>query len=449
MTTEEQQTGSASDARRTAPSLWGHRDFNKLWAGQSISVLGSELTTLALPLTAILALDANSRQIGLLEAARTVAVLVLMLFAGVVVDRVRRRPLMVWTDFGRAVFIGLVPLLAFVGHLSMAVLYLTSVVVGALQVLFDLSRYAYMPTLVTGEQLVAANSRMQATESLGGIVGSSLGGFLTTIFRPAYVLLGDAVSFVVSAVSLLLIKQPEPPLQAEPDPTRGLVRRTFAEIGQGIKVTYTNRYVAPLAFNSAGANFGAMVILTLFILYANRQLHLSPTWIGIIYAAGSAGGVVGAVATTWCIRRFGFGRAMVGAMIVYRSLVLTPFVHGPWWLLVTLFSIIWFLTVFGVVMSNVAQGTLQQYVVPRNMLGRVFAAARALGLGVVPVAALVAGFLGQQIGLHNTILVGALIMPLPLLWVIFSPVSRLKAVTDAPAGNLDSDTAGTEETTTA
>jgi MFS family permease len=430
----ERKTGEA--AVREPSNLWRHGDFNKLWAGQSVSALGSELTTLVLPLTAILTLHAGALQVGYLEGARTVAVLLLMLLAGAIVDRFRRRPMMICTDLVRAAAIGSIPLLAFIGHLTMVWLYIASLVVGAMQVLFDISRIAYLPTLVTGEHLIGSNSRLSATESLGGIFGSSLGGFLATVFRPAYVLLGDAVSFVFSAASILAIRKPEPALEpAQPGATWS-PKNLGSDIGAGIKITYTNRYLAPLAFNGAGANFGSMVILTLFILYANRQLHISPTWIGVIYAFGSAGGVAGAVLTTWASNRFGFGIAMLGSMIVYRSLVFTPLVSGPRALEVTFFCLIWFLTVFGVVMSNISAGALRQYLVPASLQGRVTAASRALQAGTIPLGALAAGFLGQEFGLRTAILIGALIMPLPLLWVVFSPSPWLKRLDDAPAGNL-------------
>ncbi len=415
-------------------------DFNKLWIGQGISVLGSELTVLALPLTAILTLHADAAQIGYLESARTVAVLIIMLFAGVLVDRVRRRPVMILTDLGRAVCVAAVPVFALANHLSMPVLYVVAVLIGALQVIFDLSRFAYLPTLVTRQRLVSANSRMQATESLGGIFGSTLGGVLVTVFRPALVLFADAASFLVSAVSILLIRTPEPALTPGPAREQPLVRGVFSDIVRGIKVTYTNRYVGPMALNATGANFGSMMVLTLFILWANRELHISPGWIGVIYGFGAAGGVAGAVLTTWSAERLGFGRALLGSMLVYRSLVLTPFVVivGPKSLRIIIFCVIWFLTVFGVVMSNILAGALQQHVIPSSLQGRVGAASRFLGNGVVPLAALVAGLCGQYFGLRPAIIIGALVMPFPLLWVFFSPARHIgDLATDAPAGDPD------------
>lgn len=419
----------------TVPSLWRHSDFNKLWAGQSISVLGSQLTTLALPLTAIIMLNAKAEQIGLLNGTETIAVLAVSLFAGVYVDRVRRRKAMIGADIGRAILIGLIPLFAWLHSLSMVLLYVVNFGVGTLAVFFNLAQYAYVPTLLTGEQLVAGNSRTQTTESAGTIIGSALGGFLISIIRPAFVMLGDALSFLLSVATLLSIRAPEPKLERPPIPRGSQAREMLQEIRAGIKVTYTNQITRPLALNSAGANFGAMVILTLFILYANKGLKISPTWIGVIYACGGAGGVAGGLLTGWATTRFGLGRAILGAMLVYRCLVFTPLVAGGVGVEVPLFCVIWFLTVFGVVMSNIGQGSLQQKVIPRDMMGRVMAASRTLGQGVLPLAALTAGFLGARIGLRATIAVGAIIMPLPLLWVVFSPVIRFARLADAPSGD--------------
>jgi MFS family permease len=418
-----------------APSLWRHSDFNKLWLGQSVSVLGSRLTVLALPLTAILTLKASAEQIGFLNGAGSIASLVVTLFAGVLVDRVRRRPVMIAADLGRTAFIGLIPLLAWTHHLTIAILYVVAVAVGSLEVLFDLAQYAYMPILLSGDQLVSGNSRTQATQSMGTILGSSVGGFLITIFRPAFVMLGDSLSFLVSVLTLAWIRTPEPAPKRVPLAQGKRTGQVARDIAEGAKVTYANKFTRPLSLNSAGANFGAMVILTLFILYANKQLHISPTWIGIIYACGGAGGVAGAVSTGWATRRFGFGRAVLGAMLVYRALIFTPLVTGPRQVEVVLFCIIWFLTVFGVVMSNIGQGSLQQRVIPSELRGRVAAAATTLGQGVLPFAAVIAGILGTRIGLRGAIAVGAIVMPLPLLWVIFSPVPRLAKLTDAPSGD--------------
>jgi MFS family permease len=440
-------TPAATGAKKEEPSgvtdaavsraLWRNADFNKFWGGQSISVLGSEVTLLALPLTAIIMLHAGAAQLGYISAASTVSTLVLTLFAGALADRFRRKPLMIWADIGRAVALGSIPALAFAGLLSLPVLYAVALISGALGVLFGAAEYAYIPSLLGETQLLSGNGRMSASQSAGGIIGASAAGALVSLFRPAFVILGDAVSFVVSAVSLAMIRKLEPKPKRAPVGERENARTVLAEIGQGLKVTFTNRFCVPLALNSIGANFGAMIILTLFILYARHDLHISPLWIGVIYACGGVGGVAGGALTNMAVQRIGFGRATMASMLAYRALCLTPLVRGPKWLEIGALSIIWLFTVLGVVMSNVCQGTLTQYVIPNELLGRQGSASNFVGLGILPLAALAAGYLGAHLGLHSAIVVGALALPLPLLWVIFSPIPRLRRLTDAPKGDSD------------
>ncbi|MEV4379697.1 MFS transporter [Streptosporangium sp. NPDC049644] len=413
------------------PSLWRNPDFNRLWAGQSISVLGSELTTLALPLTAILMLQASSLEVGLLNTMRTIAALLLTLIAGVLIDRYRRRPLMVGADIGRAAVVALIPITAFAGFMDMWVLYVVAVVVGGLSVVFEIAYAAYMPTLLSEEQLVAGNSRMAATESVGAIAGSSAGGVLIDLFRPAYVMLGDAISFLVSAFALSRIRHVEPPVERQDSGGRGAVAAMLHDIKHGLRVTYRNAYARPLILNSAGANFGSMMILTLFILYAARELQLSGTWIGFIYAVGSIGGVIGAVFASKLFEKLGYGRGIMTALIAFRVLCFTPFVAGPQWLQITLFSVIWFVTVFGVVAGNIGQLTLFQYVIPNHLRGRVIGASRAVYLGILPLAAMLAGVLGELIGVKPAIYAGAAFL-LPWIILLFlSPVPNLRRLEDA------------------
>jgi len=420
-------------------ALWRNADFNMFWAGGSISVLGSEVTLLALPLTAIITLHAGATQLGYMAGASTVSTLVLSLFAGAFADRFRRKPIMICTDIGRALALGSIPALAYAGLLSLPLLYIVALIAGALGTIFGVARYAYVPTLLDETQLMAGNSRLSASASAGSVIGASAAGALVSVFRPAYVILGDALSFVVSAVCLAMIRKPEPkPKRASADERQNAVS-VMSEIGQGVKITFTNRFCRPLALNSIGANLGAMIILTLFILYARKDLHISTLWIGVIYACGGVGGVIGGALTNMIVRRIGFGRATMASMLCYRALCLTPLARGPKWFEIGALSVIWLFTVIGVVMSNVCQGTLTQYVIPNGLLGRQGSASNFVGLGILPVAALAAGYLGAHLGLHSAIAVGAAILPLPLLWVIFSPIPRLRRLSDAPKGDPDTE----------
>jgi len=413
--------------------LFHHPEFAKLWVGQSISVLGSEITTIALPLTAILTLHASAGEIGLLNTTRTIPFIAVTLFAGVLVDRFRRRPTMIIADIGRALAIGAIPALAVAGHLTMHALYVCAFVVGTLTIVFDLAKYAYLPSILTGEQLVSGNSRLVATEWVGGTAGSSLGGLLVSTFKPVYPLIGDAVSFVVSAFTLAAIPSQEaPPARRAPG-----TRQVFADIWEGIRWTYKHPYLRPLTFNSAGTNFFAQIILTLLIFWYVHGLHLSPVSIGIIYAFAAIGAVAGAVVTPRVTRLLGVGKTILAGMGVYRVLTLMPlvvFVPGPKIVLVVVLCVINFFTLVGVAVSNIGQGALRQHITPPSLQGRVSAAGRFLYFGILPIGALLAGLLGDQIGAYKAIAISCPLLMLPALFVYFSPVRAVRELEDEHAG---------------
>jgi Transmembrane secretion effector len=216
-------TDETAPLTRTGDDDGRRRDFNRLWVGQSISAFGSQVTMLALPLTAVLYLHATATQIGLLGAARELPVLGLMLFFGVVVDRMRRRPLMIGADLGRAGAIGAVPIFAWLGFLSMSVLYLVALVVGCLAVVFSLAYQAYLPTLVGPDRLLSGNSRLQTTQSLSDVAGPGLAGLLVQLVKAPFALLADVLSFLALAWSVAAIRTPNRPWSANPPPTTAVL----------------------------------------------------------------------------------------------------------------------------------------------------------------------------------------------------------------------------------
>src|SRR4051794_614991 len=196
--------------RLTPGSIWRDGDFLRYWTGHSVSQLGAAVTQVALPLVALLTLSASSAQIGLLRAAEFLPYLLLTLPAGALVDRVRRRPLMVACDLERAAVLLLVPLAAWLGHLSLPLLVAVTAAAGAATVLFDVAYLSVLPSLVRRDQVVAANAALETSRSAAGVLGPGLGGALVSWLRPAGVLLVDAASYLVSAGSLLLLRRPEP-----------------------------------------------------------------------------------------------------------------------------------------------------------------------------------------------------------------------------------------------
>jgi MFS family permease len=413
------------------PTLARHADFNKLWFGQSLSMLGSQVTALALPLTALLFLGASATQVGILNALREVASLGLLLFAGVLVDRVRRRPLLIGSDLGRAVVVGLVPVLAFAGVLNMPVLYVTVFVLGGLTALFDLAYSSYLTTVVPPALLAKGNSRLQASESVAYIAGPSVGGFLIQLLRAPFALVVDAVTFLLSAASLLAIRTKEPEVQRAPSDEATGLRGVLSTIGAGIRLTLDNRVLRALAGTAATFNFFTGLMLTVFVIYATRTQHLSAGEIGVIYGAFGVGGFAGAMSLGPLIDRLGFGRLLVAAYAVaIAGIVPLPFLTGPKLVLVVGFSLLHAVAGWGIVTSNIVEMTMRQLTVPTHSLGRVNASFRFMIGALLPVAALVAGLLGEQIGLRTTLYVTSAGIGLSLIWLLCSPVPRLGGFED-------------------
>ncbi len=250
-------------------------DFNRLWLGQTISVFGSQITTLALSLTAVVYLNAKASQVGLLAAARELAFVGLMLFAGVGVDRHRRRPVMIISDLGRAGITFVVPLLAWLGVLAMPHLYAAAFLLGALAVVFILAYRAYLPTLVTSDALLVANSRLQTTESLADVAGPSLAGLLIQVMTAPFALIADGLSFLVSAWSVAAIRAAEPAVVPDKPAQAGLVKGVFVDIWAGLTFTVRQPVLRLLAAASAIFNVFATIMLTIFVVYAVRSAHLS------------------------------------------------------------------------------------------------------------------------------------------------------------------------------
>jgi MFS family permease len=310
--------------RQRLDGLWRQPDFLKLWAGQTVSLFGSQVTTLALPLTAVLVLRATPVQMGILGAAQFLPYLLLTLFAGVWVDRRRRRPMLIVADLGRAGLVGLIPLLALLGWLRMDALYGIALLLGVLTVLFDLAYQSYLPALVQRTHLIEGNSKLQVSASVAEIGGPGLAGLLVQVITAQGAVLVDAGSFLVSVLSLTLIHKPEPAPVAPP--TRQNVRRELAE---GLRLTFGNRYLRALAGEAATSNGFGEAITTLFVLYAVRQLGIGPERLGLILATGSIGALVGSATAGTLGRRFGVGPTIVGSMLLACLPLLVVPLAGP------------------------------------------------------------------------------------------------------------------------
>jgi MFS family permease len=411
--------------------LWRHGEFMKLWIGQTISQLGSHIGGGALRFTAILFLAATPLQLSLLTAAQMLPTLLLGLLAGVWVDRLRRRPLLIAADIGRGVLLLSVPLAYLLGLLRLEQLYLVAALVGALAILFDVAYGAYLPEVVGRAQLVEGNSKLSASGSVAEIAGPPLGGALVQLISAPLAIVLDALSFLVSALAIWRIRAPEPAPEVPHD--RPGLRRELAEgLGAALR--------DPLLRALLGAGFTMSlfggIIGTLYDLYLIRELGMSPALVGLTIGVGGISALVGAFAAGPITRRVGVGPAIGGALALSGLTgLLIPLAHGPIYVALPMILASQAADIlFAVYFIN--ETSLRQSIVPPRLLGRVDASFRFLTTGAALIGALLGGALGEAVGARAAIAVGVLGVWSACLWVFGSPLRKLRAVPEPSDSRL-------------
>ena len=402
-----------------AGALNRDRDFLKLWGGQAVSKIGSAVTSVGLPLTASYVLGASPLQMGILAGSSGAGVLVFGLFAGAWADRLRRRPILIAADLARAALLGTIPLAAALHRLDMTHLYAVSTLAGILTVIFDVSYQAYLPSLVDASSLVDANSRMALTDSVADIAGPGLTGVLVQVMTAPVAILLDALSFVCSAVSVWLIRRPEP------QPTPHASPHIGREIAEGLTASWRHPLLRALLQRAATGPFFLGFIGGLYFLFA-RDLHVGVVLLGAIVSVGGVSSLAGAVAAGPLTRRWGVGRTVIGAAAVTGvSMLLVPLAHGPVWLAAA-FLIASQLGDMAFPIYHINETSLRQAITPGPLLGRVSSAGHLLFEGAIPLGALTGGALAQSIGIRQAMLVGVLGYALSTLALAFSPVRRVR-----------------------
>src|SRR6476469_7725685 len=293
-------------------SMWRNRTFVALWSAGTISIFGSLITRTALPWAAILVLDAGALDVAALRGVEQVAALIFGLVAGAWVDRLRRRPIMIWADIGRAILLASIPVAFLANALGMLQLVVVAFLAAVLSTVFDVAERAYLPTVVPREQLVGANSAITASGSVAEFTSFGLGGFLINVLKAPIAIAVDAASFVVSALLLSRIRSEEPP--PKPAQDREPVLR---EIREGLRITAGSPVLRALALAHGGTHILWGVFGTAYLLYAKEELDLDPAATGLIAAVGGIGSLLGSVAVPWAVRRFGVGRTILGGMLLF------------------------------------------------------------------------------------------------------------------------------------
>jgi MFS family permease len=404
-------------------TLWRHRDFLLLWSGETVSQVGTMVSHLALPLLAATALGATPWEMGLLVAAERGAFLLVGLPAGVLLDRVWRLPVMIAADLVRFALLASIPLAWALGMLTFAQLLVVALLAGVATVFFDVGYQSVLPAVIGRAGLVDGNAKLESTRAAAETAGPALGGGLVQLVGAAAAVLLDAVTYLVSAAFLLRMRTRE--VVSPRDPTRSM----RAEMSEGLRYVLAHPLLRPITLCTGTANLFSGVLAAVSVLFLARELGQAPGVIGLVLAAGSAGGVLGAFTAGRWIRLVGQGRTVVTALLVTGPVAfLLPLTTAGAGL--ACFALGMAAVAYGGVVYNVAQVSFRQSVCPDHLLGRMNASIRFLVWGTIPLGGLLGGALGELIGLRATLLVTAVGMALSPVWVLASPLRRLR---DLPA----------------
>jgi MFS family permease len=405
--------------------LWRHRDFLKLWTGQTISEFGTQVTLLALPLIAIALLHASAFTVASIAMVEQLPFLLFALPAGVWVDRLAKRPVLILGDIGRALTIASIPIAQAFGVLSIAQLFIVGFIAGVLTVFFDVAYQSYLPALVERDQLVEGNSKLQVSASAAQIGGPGVAGALIGALKAPYAVVVDVISFVFSAGFLLGIRRREPLVHAPPEERAGMK----AELLEGVRYVLRNRHLRAIAICTANSNFFGNVCYAILLVYVVRRMDLSAGLIGIVLSCANIGLLIGALTAGWIAAEFGIGRTILAsAALVGPSLVLIPLAPLAFPVPFLVLSLIMF--GFSGTVYNITQISLRQSITPERLQGRMNSVMRFIVWGVLPLGALLGGALAATVGLRTTLFVAAAGGALSWVPIVTSPVRNLVSVPD-------------------
>jgi MFS family permease len=418
----------AVTARGRSMSLWRQRDFVKIWSAATVSVVGSQITIIAVPFIALTMLGAGVFQVSLLTAVEMLPFLLFTLPAGAWLDRVRRRPVMIAADIGRGVVLMSIPVAYVVDGLTMTQLYVVAFVTGTLTALFDVADQSYLPALLERGELVDGNANLQISQSLAQIGGPTLGGNLMAVIAAPFAILLDALSYFISGGFISAIKRREtvPERRIGPSGKPAAIREDIVE---GLRYVLGNRYLRPIAACTGTANLFGAALFSIFPVLIWHELRLSPAFYGTVMGLASVGFLAGAALSNRLPARIGLGRTIIVSsafsMPAYLAVALTPgnlSIAG-----VTLFAG-WFVIGMTQVIYNVAQISLRQAITPPEMQSRMNATMRFIVWGTIPIGSVMGGLLATFVPVRVALVVAALASSAAVLPVLFSPLRSLRDI---------------------
>ena len=415
--------------RFLAGGLWHHADFMKLWTGQSISEVGSQVSALAIPWIAAVGLHASPIAFSILGMLGFLPFILFALPAGVWVDRLRRRPILIGGDAARAVLLAIIPILWALGALHMWQLLVLQFVIGIFTVFFDVAYQSYLPALVEREDLIDGNAKIQLTASVAQVAGPSAAGALIAAVSAPYAIAIDAVSFVVSALFMLRIRKPESvPERAEGAPKP----KMWPEVKEGLRWVVGHPWLRAIATCTGTSNFFGTITFAIALLYFTRSLHLSAFEVGVVFGVGSVGSVVAALVANRLQHALGIGRAILFPIVVAQiGLLAYPLAPRSFPLPVLIAGNLLF--GFGAVAYNIAQVSLRQAITPERLQGRMNAAMRWIVWGTIPLGTMAGGGIATAWGLRAALWVGGIGSLFTFLPIALSSVRSIREL-PKPAG---------------
>lgn len=407
--------------------LLREHDFRQLFLADTISQLGTQVSILALPLVAVLALHAGAFQVGLLTACETAAFLFVGLPAGAWVDRMRRRNVLVTGDVGRAIVLGSVPVTWALGVLTLPQLYAVALINGVLTVFFDVAYQSFLPHLVGRDHLVEGNAKLEAVRGVNQIAGPTVAGLVIQWLTAPVAVAVDAASFAGSALFIGLIRR------REPRPARGPDAHLGREIAEGLRFVLGNRLLRAIAMCTGSANLFSTISWSMVMVLLARDLRLPPGTIGLFFSFGAVGGLIGALTATRLAARIGQGPAIwlpiaVGGLFG----LLVPMAQRGWMLWAAAVGML--VSGFGAVVYNVTQVSFRQRLTPERLLGRMNATMRFLVWGTMPLGGFLGGVLGRYLGVRPALWVAAVGAMFAFVPVLGSPLRTMRQL---PAGHDD------------
>jgi len=411
--------------RVVPPLLRDNRSFRWFWLAQSVSLLGDQVSLLALPLTAVLVLHAGAAEMGYLTAANLIPNLLFSVHAGAWADRRGgRRRLMIGTDLGRAALLASIPIAYALDVLTIEQMYVVAFGTGTLSVLFWVSYNSLFANLLERDAYVAGSSLLNGSRAVSYVAGPSVAGLMVQVLSAPAAIAADVLSFLGSALCMRRIDTPEPP----GDP------QEHGAVSAGLRFLRDNAVLRSGLAATATINLFNFMFFALFILFATRELHVSPGTLGLVLGAGAVGSVIGSVVTAPAQRRLGVGPAyMLGCVLFPAPLVLVPLARGPHWLVLAMLFLSEFGSGIGVMLLDICGGAIMAALIPDRLRSRVAGAYMVVNYGVRPLGALGGGFLGAALGLRPALWVATVGAIAGVLWVLPSPIPRMRELPE-PAG---------------